>query len=44
MMFWWRAAMNRPRLRTNIPLVRLPYTKRDSITIEDLLGDDYTIQ
>lgn len=27
----------------NIPLVRIPYSKRDSITIEDLLGDKYLI-
>ena len=27
----------------NIPLVRIPYTKRNSITLEDLLGDKYLI-
>lgn len=27
----------------NIPLVRIPYTKRNDITLEDLLGDKYLI-
>ena len=27
----------------NIPLVRIPYSKRDSMTLDDLLGDRYTI-
>lgn len=38
------ALKNQYALSHNIPLVRLPYTKRDSITIEDLLGDKYIIQ
>lgn len=36
-MFWWRAAMNRLCLGTDISLVRLSYTKKDSI--DNLLGD-----
>ena len=35
---------NQYAISHNIPLVRLPYTKGNSITIEDLLGDDYIIQ
>lgn len=27
----------------NIPLVRIPHTKRDTITIEDILGDKYML-
>ena len=27
----------------NIPLVRIPYSKRDSLTLEDLLGDSYLV-
>lgn len=27
----------------NIPLVRIPYYKRDTVTLEDLLGDDFVI-
>ena len=27
----------------NIPLVRIPYSKRDSMTLDDLLSDKYTI-
>lgn len=32
---------NQYALSHNIPLVRIPYTKRTTITIEDLLGDQY---
>lgn len=32
---------NQYALSHNIPLVRIPYTKRNIITIEDLLGDKY---
>ena len=27
----------------NIPLIRIPYSKKDSLTLEDLLGDSYLI-
>ena len=27
----------------NIPLVRIPYTKRDTMTLEDLMGNDFLI-
>lgn len=32
---------NQYALSHNIPLVRIPYSKRDSITLDDLLGDSY---
>lgn len=32
---------NRYALSHNIPLVRIPYSKRDSMTLDDLLGDKY---
>ena len=35
---------NQYALSHNIPLVRIPYTKRDSMSIEDLLGDKYLIK
>lgn len=35
---------NQYALSHNIPLVRIPYTKRKSITLEDLLGDKYLIK
>ena len=35
---------NQYALSRNIPLVRIPYSKRDSITIDDLLGDKYLIK
>jgi hypothetical protein len=28
----------------NIPLVRIPYWKRDNITLEMLLGEEYLIE
>lgn len=31
-------------LSHNIPLARIPYSKRDTMTIEDLLGDKYLIK
>lgn len=34
---------NQYALSHNIPLVRIPYSKRNDITIEDLLGDKYLI-
>jgi len=34
---------NQYALSHNIPLVRLPYTKRNNINLEDLLGDKYLI-
>lgn len=34
---------NQYALSHNIPLVRIPYSKRDSMTLDDLLGDRYTI-
>lgn len=32
---------NQYALSRNIPIVRLPYSKRNNITLEDLLGDQY---
>lgn len=34
---------NQYALSHNIPLVRIPYSKRDTMSIEDLLGDKYLI-
>lgn len=34
---------NQYAISHNIPLVRIPYSKRDSMTLDDLLGDKYTI-
>jgi hypothetical protein len=31
-------------LKHNYPLIRIPYTKLDSLTIEDLLGNKYLIK
>lgn len=38
------AIKNQYALSHNIPLVRIPYTKRNNITLEDLLGDKYLIK
>ena len=35
---------NQYALSHNIPLVRIPYKKRDNITLEDLLGDKFLIK
>lgn len=35
---------NKYALSHNIPLVRIPYSKRNTITLEDLLGDKYLIK
>lgn len=35
------AIKNQYALSHNIPLVRLPYSKRDSMTLDDILGDKY---
>lgn len=35
---------NQYALSHNIPLVRIPYSKRDSMTLDDLLGDKYLIK
>ena len=35
---------NEYALNHNIPLVRIPYYKKDSITIEDLFGDEYLLE
>lgn len=35
------ALKNQYALSHNIPLVRIPYSKRDTMSIEDLLGDKY---
>lgn len=35
---------NQYALSHNIPLVRIPYSKRDSMSLEDLLGDKYLIK
>lgn len=35
---------NQYALSHNIPLVRIPYTKRNNITLEDLLGDQFLIK
>ena len=35
---------NQYALSHNIPLVRIPYSKRNTMTIEDLLGDKYLIK
>lgn len=32
---------NQYALSHNIPLVRIPYSKRDSMTLDDILGDSY---
>lgn len=37
------ALKNQYAISHNIPLVRIPYTKRDSICIDDILGDKYLI-
>lgn len=34
---------NQYAISHNIPLVRIPYSKRDSMTLDDLLSDKYTI-
>lgn len=34
---------NKWALNNNIPLVRIPYSLRDSVTIDDLLGDKYLL-
>ena len=34
---------NQYAISHNIPLVRIPYSKRDSIDLEDLFGDAYLI-
>lgn len=38
------ALKNQYALSHNIPLVRIPYTKRNNITLEDLLGDQFLIK
>ena len=38
------AIKNQYALSHNIPLVRIPYSKRDSMYIDDLLGDKYLIK
>lgn len=38
------AIKNQYALSHNISLVRIPYSKRDSMTLEDLLGDKYLIK
>ena len=35
---------NQYALSHNIPLVRIPYSKRNDITFEDLFGDKYLIK
>lgn len=35
---------NQYALSHNIPLVRIPYSKRDSITLDDILGNQYLIK
>ena len=35
------ALKNQYALSHNIPLIRIPYSKRDTMSIEDLLGDQY---
>jgi len=35
---------NQYALSHNIPLVRIPYSKRDNMIIEDLLGDQYLVK
>ena len=35
---------NQYALSHNIPLVRIPYSKRDTMTLDDLLGDKYLIK
>ena len=35
---------NQYALSHNIPLVRIPYTKRNKVTLEDLFGDKYLIK
>lgn len=31
-------------MRSGIPLIRIPYDKRDSMTLNDLLGSKYLIK
>lgn len=38
------ALKNQYAISHNIPLVRIPYSKRDSMTLDDLLSDKYTIK
>lgn len=38
------ALKNQYALSHNIPLVRIPYSKRDTMTLEDLFGDRYLIK
>lgn len=38
------ALKNQYALSHNIPLVRIPYSKRDTMSIEDLLGDQFLIK
>ena len=35
---------NQYALSHNIPLVRIPYSKRDYINLDDILGDKYLIK
>jgi hypothetical protein len=35
---------NQYALAHNIPLVRIPYTQRDNITLDMLLGPDYLVK
>ena len=35
---------NQYAIEHNIPLVRIPYTERDNITLDMLLGDKYLIK
>lgn len=35
---------NKYALSHNIDLVRIPYTKRDTMVLEDLLGDEYLVK
>lgn len=40
--FWKNDTLkNQYALSHNIPLVRIPYSKRDSMTLDDILGDSY---
>lgn len=34
---------NKYAIENNIPLVRIPYTLRDTVTLEDIMGDKYLI-
>lgn len=38
------AVKNQYALSHNIPLVRIPYSKRDTMTLNDLIGDKYLIK